>query len=74
MSDNPERRPMVSRWVAGLFLGLAASVIPAGSVSRPPRRVAAALANDWTTASLDMSQAFLGHPEKYKASSARSVK
>ena len=65
MSDNPERRPMVSRLVAGLLLGLAAPlVIPAGSVSRPPQRVAAALADDWTMVSLDMSQAFLGHPER----------
>jgi len=64
MSDNPERRPMASRLVAGLFVGLAASVIPAGSVSRPPQRGTAILADDWTTVSLDMSQAFLGHPEK----------
>jgi len=65
MSDNPRRRPTVFRLVAGLLVGPAAPVvIPAGSVSRPPQRVAATFADYWTTVSLDISQAFLGHPER----------
>ena len=68
MSDNPERRPMVSAFVTGLFMGFAApAFILTALASKPQKGTAAALADDWTKIGNDMSQAFQGRPEKNKA-------